>query len=519
MNYEELSSDIVEPSPTVDPEQGQLHQRILKSTTIIGGSSLINILFKVIEAKAVAILVGPGGVGLFGLFNSVIGLASTVSGMGIATSAVPPIAEAAAADDQEIVARRVFVFRRLTLLLGGIGAIIFFLLRRPISQITFDNQNYVTALGLLAVVPMLMVVSASQTGLIRAYRRIGDLAKVTMLGVGVGTILGLPLLFFLGEAGIAPYLAVIAGTTLMVSWWYARKISVAPVALPWSQILQDSRPLVTLGFAFMISGFATLASAYLVKVLINRQFGLDATGLFQASSTLSNIYVGFILGAMGADFFPHLASLAQDDLRSAELINIQVTIGMLLAGPGLMAILALGPWILTLLYSPEFVPAFAILRWQVLGTFLRVLTWPIGYLLLARGRGKLYFWTEVSTNAVYVGATALFLAVGNWGVVGAGIAFLVMYLYYLVVTTLVARRLIAFHWSRDNRLLFLLLVGATLIVFAATFAANAFLATSIGLLVSAGIGLYAARRLVSLVGPEVLRGYWRRLRPRSNEAG
>lgn len=497
------------------PTSNQIHGRILKSTSIIGGSSVVNILFRIMQAKAVAVVVGPSGVGLIGLFNSVVGLATTLSGMGIATSGVPRIAEAAATGDEPTVARLVFVFRRLTILLGSVGAILFFLLRRPIAQITFGNQDYAAALGLLALVPLFLVVSASQSGLIQAYRRIGDLAKVSMLGVGTGTLLGLPLLFLWGEAGIAPYLVVIAGTTLLVSWWFARKVPVATVSLPWSQVLRESRQMITLGFAFMVSGFATLAAAYLVKVLITRQFGLGAAGLFEASSALANIYVGFILGAMGADFLPHLASLAHDDLRSAGLINTQVTIGMLLAGPGLMAILALGPLVLTLLYSPEFVPAFAILRWQVLGTFLRVVTWPIGYLLVARGKGRLFFGVEVSTNIVYISTAALFLTASDWGVVSAGIAFLLMYLYLLVVTTLIARRLIRFRWSRDNGLLFLIFLAGTLVVFVATFSGNVLVSTGLGLLVSASLGLYAVRRLVNLVGPDVLRAYWRRLRVHS----
>ena len=500
----------VDRTSTSDQVQG----RILKSTTIIGGSSFVNILFKILQAKAVALVVGPGGVGLIGLFNSVTGLATTVSGLGIATSAVPRIAEAAAAGDDQAVARRVFVFRRLTILLGSASAISLFLLRRPIAQITFGNQDYVPALGLLALVPLFLVVSASQSGLIRAFRWIGDLARVSMLGIGAGTLLGLPLLFLWGEAGIAPYLVVIAGSTLLISWWYARRIAVAPVSLPWSQVLRDSRQMVSLGFVFMVSGFASLASTYLVKVLITRQIGLDAAGLFEASSALANIYVGFILGAMGADLLPHLASLAHDDLRSAGLINTQVTIGMLLAGPGLMAILALGPWVLTLLYSPEFTPAFAILRWQVLGTFLRVVTWPIGYLLIARGKGRLFFGVEISTNIVYVCATVLLLTASDWGVVSAGVAFSLMYVYLLVVITLVARRLIGFRWARNNGILFLILLAGTLIVFAATFSSSIIVSTGLGLLVSAAMGMYAVRRLINLVGPDALYAYLQRLRLR-----
>ena len=51
-------------------EQLASYRRILKSSSIIGGSSVINILIGLLRTKVLAILIGPSGVGLVSLYTS-----------------------------------------------------------------------------------------------------------------------------------------------------------------------------------------------------------------------------------------------------------------------------------------------------------------------------------------------------------------------------------------------------------------------------------------------------------------
>ena len=45
------------------------------------------------------------------------------------------------------------------------------------------------------------------------------------------------------------------------------------------------------------------------------------------------MYVGFILQAMGSDFYPRLTAVADDHAECNRLVNEQAQIGLLLAGP------------------------------------------------------------------------------------------------------------------------------------------------------------------------------------------
>ncbi len=489
---------------------GRSQVQILRATTIIGGSSLLNVIFRVIQSKAAAVLLGPTGLGLIGLLNSATSLAGTIAAAGLPASGVRQIAEADGSGDGAKVATTAITLQRIALLLAVAGALVFFAFREQIAQLTLGSTQYANAMALLSAVPLFTVVSGAQLAMIRGKRRIGDLARATIIGSALGTLVGVPILYLMGLAGVVPYLVAIAGTALLMSWWYMRKIPIAKVPLTRKVIAHEARWLLKLGFVFMLSGLTTMATMYLVRVMIARLLGIGATGLYEAAITLSNVYVGFILGAMGADFYPHLSSVVHDDRRSNELINAQVEVGLLLATPGILGMLAVGPFVLQVLYSAQFVAAFEVLRWQVLGTFLRVVTWPLAFLLLAKAKGGLYFWTEFGTNVFYL--SMIGLGIHFRGLPGVGMAFATMYLFHLGLTNLLARRLSGFRWSGRNLrvggLTFTMVIGAFIISF---FSPSA-VATGLGLVLTLAISAYCLKAFYCLIGPAAVAAYLKRVR-------
>ena len=59
---------------------------ILKSTALVGGSSALNIGIGIVRIKAMAMLLGPAGFGLMGLYSSIVDLAQSVASMGVAAA-------------------------------------------------------------------------------------------------------------------------------------------------------------------------------------------------------------------------------------------------------------------------------------------------------------------------------------------------------------------------------------------------------------------------------------------------
>ena len=57
-------------------------------------------------------------------------------------------------------------------------------------------------------------------------------------------------------------------------------------------------------------------------------------------------YVGFLLGAMGADYYPRLTEVIHDKVAAVRLMNDQAQLGLAIGGPVLLLLIGLAPWVI-----------------------------------------------------------------------------------------------------------------------------------------------------------------------------
>ena len=474
--------------------------QILKSTTLVGGSQVVNILLRIIRTKFLAVLLGPSGVGLIGLYTAVTDIMGAVTSMGIGSSGVRQIAEAAGTSDELRIARTIITLRRSALALGFLGMLLTIIFCVPLSRLTFGSAEYAWPIELLSVTLFLSAVSRGQTALIQGMRRIADLATLSVLGGILGTVISIPMIFMWRKEGIVPFLITVSAMTILTSWWYARKIPVAHILFGWRETLREAKGLLSLGLVFMAIGLMTTAVMYLTRVLVVRQSGMDSAGLYQASSYLSSAYIDVILGAMGMDFFPRLTAVAEDNEACNRMVNEQTEVGLIIATPGILATLTFAPLIIQIFFSASFVPAYEVLRWQILGIFLRVVSWPMGFVLLAKGKRKLFFWTELAANAVHV--SLVWIGISYFGLEGTGMAFFALYVFYTIMILAVVNHVSYFKWTSAG----LRVIGIASVGVALTFLIPRFTTQNIALVCGALLTLlstiYALLALYRLVGPD-----------------
>jgi enterobacterial common antigen flippase len=486
----------------VAPPAKQTYGQILKSSALIGGSSLLNVAFSVVRTKAMAVLLGPSGYGLMGLYGSVSELVRSFAGMGLNNSGVRQIAEAVGSKDDQRIAETVTTLRRVAFATGALGGLLLLILCKPVSFLTFGDTGHAGAIALLGLAVFFGDVSAGQVALVQGMRRIADLARITLLGGFFGTALSIPIVYLFsrqgrGEEGVVPALIAVAATGILTSWWYARKVNVPRVTMTLRQVCDQSSALLRLGFVFMTTGLMNLGVAYLARIILVHRIDLAAAGFYQAAWTLGGVYFGFILQAMGADFYPRLTAVARDNSECNRLVNEQAEVGLLLGAPGVLGTLTFAPLIIELFYSSKFGPAVDVLRWICLGMVLRVASWPMGFILLAKGEGSLFFWTELIGNSVQAGL--IWIGVRYKGLEGAGMAFFALYVFYGLVIYFVVRRVSGFRWSGANQRLACYFVPLVAIVFGSWYLVPHLWAAILGLVVTCLSGIYSLRLLCKLV--------------------
>ena len=423
----------------------------LKSTGIVGGAQIIKILIRIARIKIVAVLLGPTGVGIAGLYYSTVQLVQKATGMGLEFSAVRDIAEASGTNDQLQISRAITIMRRLIWLTGFLGLVIVVLFQKQLSFLAFKDFSHAHYFMMLSVMPLLMALNGGQLALMRGVRRIGDMALAGVLGAIAGLCITTPFYLLMGVKGIVPALILTAFAELFFSWYFSRKIKTIPVTINFHETITGGTDMVRLGLFTVVAGIVKIGTLYLIRIYISGQMGLDGVGQFQAAWNLSAIYVGLVLDAMATDYFPRLSAVHNDNAKVCKLANDQTEIALLLAGPLIVGMVCFMDVIVWLFYSDKFGQSISVLHWLTIGNLFKVITVPMGFVLLAKKRGRWFIFIELLWNVLLL--MIIWLCWNRAGLDSIGISFLFSNLVLLGVNYMICKRLCDFSWSKKTKII------------------------------------------------------------------
>lgn len=424
--------------------KAETFRHTLRSSLVTGGASVATVLLGMARTKVLAMWVGVGGVGVFGALNSLVVLVGGIATTAITSTAVREIAESHQQNDMQRMSHLRRVVFWLALVLGIGGAAILAISAASVAYATFGTHRFAWDIRIIATAVFLSALGAGKMAVIQGLRKIAMLARVNVVGAGVGTVLTILAIWAYRERGIAISIVLVAAATAAAAWWYSDKVRVEAASQS-NEVCADVYRLLRLSAAFVVASVATAASAYVVRVLIISKLGIEAAGFYQAAWTVAGVYVGFVLAAMAADYYPRLAMIATDDLATDRAVNEQTEAALLMALPGVVATITLAPLIIRLLYSSSFLPATDILRWQALGVLGRVISWPISYVLLARGHAVRFVIAELIANILH--ACFAWVGIVAAGLIGAGMAFAGMYIVYTIVLIIFVRPICRLRWT------------------------------------------------------------------------
>ncbi|NLG50904.1 MAG: oligosaccharide flippase family protein [Chloroflexi bacterium] len=434
---------------------------VLRSTLMLSGSSFASILVGLVSAKVWAILLGPRGVGLMGLLQSLLGLAALVMSLGIGAGLVSMGASALAQGDDARFAALRRAGWRLNWLASGLALLLMTVFRVPISRWMLGGPQFAGAVLLVSLALLFQLASSIQTSLLNAHHRVAALARVGVLSSVLGTAASLAVVGIWRGRGIA--LAVIVNAVLgwIVSAYFLRR-EIAPPATPPArgQVAEEGRALLRFGAPYAASQMVGAGVQFALPALVLHTLSVESVGFYRSAMSVSGVYLGFLLLAMGQDYYPRVSAVSEQPDELGQLVNQQHRLVMLIAAPLILVLLAVTPYLIPLIYSAEFAPAAQVLEWQLIGDLFKFASWTMGFVILARRYSLTLFLVELLAGVNILVFSRLGI---HWfGLAGLGLAYLLTYLVHYVVVWLIVRKDIGLVWTAQNKLM---LLAATLAAF------------------------------------------------------
>lgn len=450
-------------------EEIKTHKQILKSTSIVGGSQIASILMGIIRIKVIAVLLGPIGIGYIGIFQNIIDMVRQATGFGINFSGIKDVAESNASNDIFKIAKSVKILRKWAFWTGISGTLLIVIFCIPISRYSFGDKSHAFSIAVLGITILIISISGGQLALLQGLRKINLMAKATFYGAVLGTIITLPIYWVFLLDGIVPGIILTSIGGLALSWWFTKDIKLEKVKLTFNETFKGGTKMARLGFFITITGIMATITLYVVRSFLIKKINIDAVGQFQACWIIATLYLGIILNAMLADFFPRLTEVNANSIVCNRLINEQLEIAFLVASPMIVGIIVFAKLIIMILYSNNFIVAVPVLQWMIAGTFFTIISWPLGVLFLARDKGIFSFVTESIWSAIYI--IILYFGWNYYGFKIIGYAYVFAGFVRLILVYLSTIFLSNFKFSKIN-LLYIIMFG--FVVFLALMNVNLF---------------------------------------------
>lgn len=436
-----------------------------KTTALFSLVQIIRLSVGVIRNKFVAVLLGPEGMGIIGLFSTFTTFVKTGACLGLSQSAVRDVSEASGANDMEKFSRVISLTNKLVLFTSVLGLLVTVILSPFFSKWGVGDHSYTLSFIFLSLSVASEVYVENRLAILKGMRRLRSLAKTTIIGSIIGLITGVPIFFFLGNDGIVPSILISSFTGVLVTNYFVNKISYDKLNLSIKEIMHEGAPMLKMGIALMLINFLSSIFDAIITAYLSRSSGVEVLGIFRSGQYLLRQVFGIVLTSMNTDYYPRICAIHFNNQRLQEEVNAQTKLGLLLVFPIAVAFIAFASLLIPLLYSNAFTDIIQYTDIAIIGALFTVPSNCIAMVLLAKQDAKAFTTISLIINVINVG---LFIGLYEWcGLVGLGIAYVLNVILQLITYTIVMHKRYQITFSKKiyiiNILMLSIVVSSVLI--------------------------------------------------------
>jgi O-antigen/teichoic acid export membrane protein len=408
-------------------------RQVLDAVAVLGLGQGVVLLCGLATVKVLALIAGPVAVGAFALVRSAQQTGTIMGSFGGDNWIVQGIAARAGRETQAD-------FIRAAWWLLTTSALLAYVLSAPLSvaRPIFETSSLYevfspATLNLTALAVSLGILLVYYRSQLLARLRIGKVSLVNASSSLTALALAYPVAHFM-STGRFEWAAILVlaslGVGLATAWAFCRGLGIGMEARelfrkPTQVAMADSLRIAGPTLGIFAVGAITIFS---MRALVTERFGIAIGGIFDTAWTLSTVGLGLLLTTISNYLLPATARASSPEERM-PLFEAALRITILIAVPMIVFVISAKGWLIRLLYTSEFLPATEILRWMLLGDFLKTSAWMVATLGYARGHILAYGIVETIWGLTVV---VVSLALVQWtGTVESfGIGYFVGYVCY-----------------------------------------------------------------------------------------
>lgn len=404
---------------------------LLKTSALNGVAVLIKTATMFILNKILAVYVGPAGYASIGQFQNFIQMITTFAGSAINTAVIKYTAEYHENEHQQISVWR--AAGSLVLIFSFIFSLIILIFQKQLSLYIFQTTAYQSVFVWFAAFLVLFNLNALFLAILNGKKEILKLVAANIVGSILSLMVTSTLAIKYHLYGALIALSIYQSLAFFVTLFLCYKASWFNISYLFGKIEpRIAKKFAAFAIMALVSAVCVPLSQMVIRSYLSQEFGLNYAGYWEAMIRLSAAYLMLVTTTLGVYYLPRLAELTHlDEIKKEVYLGYKFIFPLAVVGG--LCVYVMRDWIITLLFSHAFMPMRDLFLWQMIGDSLKIGSWILAYLMLAKAMTKLFVTTEILFSLSSIGLTYLCSKLFGFG--GVSIAHLVNYaLYWLVMS-------------------------------------------------------------------------------------
>ena len=408
---------------------------LIKTSVLTGISTVIKLVSAFVINKVIAIYIGPSGLAIVGQLQSFTSIITTFSNGAISSGIVKYTAEYQDIEEKKKIFSSSIV---ISLICSLIISIFLFTFSGYLSELILKDIQYSSVFIIFGATIFLFALNMVLISILNGQKEIKKYVLVNIAGSIFSLVFTSILIMQLNLMG-ALY-AMVLNQSVMFFVTLAFVIKSSWFKLEYFKQGLDKESLSKLSkYSLMaiVSALTVPVSHLIIREYIGKNLGWDSAGYWQGIWYISTMYLMLVTTTLSVYYLPRLSEIQDNkELRKEIFSGYKIIMPIVILAS--LIIFLLKEYVILIAFSKDFMPMMELFAWQLMGDVIKIASWLLAYLMLAKAMTKVFIYTEVLFSALFVGLSILF--VDKFGLVGITYAYALNYFLYLVTMIFIFRK-------------------------------------------------------------------------------
>ena len=408
---------------------------LIKTSVLTGISTVIKLVSAFVINKVIAIYIGPSGLAIVGQLQNFTSIITTFSNGAISSGIVKYTAEYQDIEEKQKIFSTSIV---ISLICSLIISIFLFGFSDYLSELILKDVQYSSVFIIFGATIFLFALNMVLISILNGQKEIKKYVLVNIAGSIFSLFFTSVLIMQLNLMGALYALVLNQSVMFFVTLAFVLKSSWFKLEYFIKGLDKESlSKLSKYSLMAIVSALTVPVSHLIIREYIGENLGWNSAGYWQGISYISTMYLMLVTTTLSVYYLPRLSEIQDNkELRKEIFIGYKIIMPIVIIAS--LIIFLLKEYVILIAFSKDFMPMMELFAWQLIGDVIKIASWLLAYLMLAKAMTKIFIYTEILFSALFVCLSVVF--VDKFGLVGIAYAYALNYFLYFIIMIFIFRK-------------------------------------------------------------------------------